>query len=165
MVWQWIATAWHMLSSKQRLFRYGINNRNPIRGWFFWHGLAWSNLLCIWNTGCKVWKGHCWWCYRSTWSSKYTKNDLKKVLNEHTKLFDGTLGVNPHRKFHIDLVPEAVPKHFRQYAIPVVHLEALKKELIHLVKIGYYLLKVPVNGHLQPLSHPKKMAESVGSVT
>jgi len=58
------------------------------------------------------------------------------VLNEHAKLFDGTLGVYPHRKFHIDLVPGAVPKHFRPYAIPVIHLEAFKKELIHLVKIG-----------------------------
>ncbi len=54
------------------------------------------------------------------------KNDLKRVLNEHTKLFDGTLGVYPHRKFHIDLVPGAVPKHFRPYAIPVIHLEAFK---------------------------------------
>jgi hypothetical protein len=63
------------------------------------------------------------------------KNDLKRVLNEHTKLFD-TQGVYPHRKFHIDLVPEAVPKHSRPYAIPVIHLEAIKKELIHLVKIG-----------------------------
>jgi hypothetical protein len=86
------------------------------------------------------------------------------VLNEHIKLFDGTLGVYPHRKFHIDLMPGAVPKHFRPYTIPVVHLEALKMELIHLVKLGYYLLKVPVNGHLQLLSHPKKMAGFIGSV-
>ncbi len=64
------------------------------------------------------------------------KDDLKRVLNEHTKLFDGTLGVYPYRKFHIDLVPEAVPKHSRPYAIQVIHLEAFKKELIHLVKIG-----------------------------
>jgi hypothetical protein len=64
------------------------------------------------------------------------KDDLKRVLNEHTKLFDGTLWVYPHRKFHIELVPEAVPKHSRPYAIPVIHLEAFKKELIHLVKIG-----------------------------
>jgi hypothetical protein len=56
--------------------------------------------------------------------------------NEHTKLFDGTLGVYPHRKFHIDSMPGAVPKHFRPYAIPVIHLEAFKMELIHLVKIG-----------------------------
>ncbi len=56
------------------------------------------------------------------------KDDLKRVLDEHTKLFDGTLGVYPHRKFHIELVPEAVPKHSRPYAIPVIHLEAFKKE-------------------------------------
>ncbi len=35
-------------------------------------------------------------------------------------------------------MPEAVPKHFRPYAIPVVHLEAFNKELIHLVKIGVF---------------------------
>ena len=33
-------------------------------------------------------------------------------------------------------MPRAVPKHFRPYAIPVIHLEAFKKEVIHLVKIG-----------------------------
>jgi hypothetical protein len=58
------------------------------------------------------------------------------VLNEHAKLFDGTLRVYPHMEFHIDLVPGAVLKHFRPYAIPVIHLETFKKELIHLVKIG-----------------------------
>jgi hypothetical protein len=41
--------------------------------------------------------------------SAQQKNDLKQVLNEHTKLFDGNLGVYPHRKFHIDLVSGAVP--------------------------------------------------------
>ncbi len=29
------------------------------------------------------------------------KEDLTKFLKEHTKLFDGALGVYPHRKFHI----------------------------------------------------------------
>jgi hypothetical protein len=29
------------------------------------------------------------------------KTDLRQVHNEHTKLFDGTLGVYPHKKFHI----------------------------------------------------------------
>ncbi len=37
--------------------------------------------------------------------SAQQKNDLKRVLNEHTKLFDGTLGVFTHRELHIDLVP------------------------------------------------------------
>jgi hypothetical protein len=30
------------------------------------------------------------------------KADVKQVLSEFTKLFDGTLGVYPHRKFHIE---------------------------------------------------------------
>jgi hypothetical protein len=64
------------------------------------------------------------------------KEDLKQVLQEHTKLFDGTLGVYPHRKFHIDLIPEAVAKHARPYPVPVIHLAAFKKELLHLVEIG-----------------------------
>ena len=64
------------------------------------------------------------------------KSDIRQVLNKHTKLFDGTLGVYPHRTFHIDLVPGAVPKHSRPYPIPVIHLQAFKKELLHLVEIG-----------------------------
>ncbi len=32
-------------------------------------------------------------------------------------------------------MPGAVPKHFRPYAMPVIHLRAFRKELIHLVKI------------------------------
>ena len=64
------------------------------------------------------------------------KEDLKKVLQGHTKLFDGTLGVYPHRKFHIDLVQGAVAKHARPYPVPVIHLQAFKKELLHLVEIG-----------------------------
>jgi hypothetical protein len=65
------------------------------------------------------------------------KEDLRKVLKEHTKLFIRKLGVYPHRKFHIDLVPGAKAKHARPYPVPVIHLSALKKELLHLVKIGF----------------------------
>jgi hypothetical protein len=64
------------------------------------------------------------------------KEDLKQVLQEHTKLFDGTLGVYPHRKFHIDLTPGAVAKHARPYTVPVIYLAAFKKDLLHLVEIG-----------------------------
>jgi hypothetical protein len=58
------------------------------------------------------------------------------VLTEYTKLFDGMLGVYPHRKFHIDLVPGAIAKHASPYPVPVIHLKAFKKELLHLVEIG-----------------------------
>ena len=64
------------------------------------------------------------------------KEDLKKVLKEHTKLFDETLGVYPHIKFFIDLVPGAIAKHARPYPVPVIHLNAFKKELLRLVEIG-----------------------------
>ena len=64
------------------------------------------------------------------------KADIKQVLSEFTKIFDGTLGVYPHRKFHIDLEPNAKPKHARPYPVSVIHLEAFIKELAHLCKIG-----------------------------
>jgi hypothetical protein len=51
-------------------------------------------------------------------------------------MLDGTLGVYPHRKFHIELEPGAKPRHAKPYSAPVTHLETFKKELIHLCKIG-----------------------------
>ena len=56
------------------------------------------------------------------------KADIKQALREFTKIFDGTLGVYPHQKFYIELEPNAKPKHARPYPIPVIHLEAFKKE-------------------------------------
>jgi hypothetical protein len=64
------------------------------------------------------------------------KEDLRKVLKEHTKLLSGKLGVYPQRKFHIDLVPGAIAKQARPYPVPVIHLSAFKNELLHLVKKG-----------------------------
>ena len=52
------------------------------------------------------------------------KEDLRKVLRDFPKLFNGTLGVYPHRKFHIDIMTGAKPKHVRPYAIARIHLEA-----------------------------------------
>ncbi len=64
------------------------------------------------------------------------KEYLRLVLMENTKQFSGKLGVYFHRKFHIDLVPGTIAKHARPYYVPVIHLSAFKKELLHLVKIG-----------------------------
>ncbi len=75
------------------------------------------------------------------------KEDLRKVLMEHTKPFDGTLGVYPHRKFHIDLVKGAIAKHARPYSVPVIHLSAFKKELLHLVKIGHWM-SIPIENSI-----------------
>ena len=64
------------------------------------------------------------------------KQDLYKVLNKYEKLFDGTLGVYPHKKFHIDIDKDAKPVHARHYPVPMIHSETLRKELKHLVDIG-----------------------------
>jgi hypothetical protein len=58
------------------------------------------------------------------------KEDLKKILKEHIKLFDGTLGVYPHGKFHIDLIPGAIAKQARPYPVPgAVHTNVGQKLL------------------------------------
>jgi hypothetical protein len=46
--------------------------------------------------------------------------------------------VYPHRKFDIDIMPGAKPKHVWPYAIARIHLEPFKKELDHLVRIGVF---------------------------
>ena len=63
------------------------------------------------------------------------KEDLKVLLNKNKKLFDGTLGVYPHKKFHIEIYPEAVPVHSRAYPVPHIHLDTFKTELQHLVQL------------------------------
>jgi hypothetical protein len=62
------------------------------------------------------------------------KQDLKG-FKDFTRLFDGTLGVYPHKKLHIDLISGAKPKHGQPYEIPCIHLAAFKKELDRLVQI------------------------------
>ena len=54
-------------------------------------------------------------------------------------MFDGTLGVYPHKKFHIEIDPNAKPVYSRPYKVPHIHLVTFKKELDHLVKLGVLL--------------------------
>jgi hypothetical protein len=66
----------------------------------------------------------------------HQKADLLQVLQENNKMFDGTLGVYPHKKVHIDIDPNAKPVHSRPYPVPQIHLKTFKKELDLLVRIG-----------------------------
>ena len=43
--------------------------------------------------------------------NKKQRRELKKVLIKCEKLFNGTLGVYPHRKVHVELLSDAVSKH------------------------------------------------------
>ncbi len=58
------------------------------------------------------------------------------MLQENDKMFNGTLGVYPHKKVHIDIDPNANPVHSRPYPVSWIHLKTFEKELNHLVKIG-----------------------------
>ena len=69
------------------------------------------------------------------------QDNLCNGLRNFTKLFDGTIVVYPNRKFHIDIMPGAKPKHVQPYAIARIHLEAFKKVLDHLVCIGVLSLQ------------------------
>jgi hypothetical protein len=68
--------------------------------------------------------------------NEHQKTDFLRVLQENNQVFDGTLGVYPHEKVHIDLDPNAKPVHSRPYPVPQIHLKIFKMELDHLVRIG-----------------------------
>jgi hypothetical protein len=58
------------------------------------------------------------------------RNELHEVLSKYNKLFDGKQGCYPHRKFHIDLKPGAVPFHCkRPYPVPQRHAKVFRDEL------------------------------------
>ena len=69
------------------------------------------------------------------------KDDLLNVLRKHQQMFDGTLGIYPHKKFHIDIDPDAKPVYSRPYPVPRIHYNTFKKELDHLVKIGVLVIQ------------------------
>ena len=66
----------------------------------------------------------------------YQKQGLRDLFLKYQKVFDGSLGLYPHKKVHIEIDPNAKPVHKRAYAVPRVHLDTFKKELDHLVEIG-----------------------------
>ena len=80
------------------------------------------------------------WCSRSRgWadtSRRTQKIQLLDVPKCHQKLFDGTLGIYPHKKVHIDIEPNAKPVHPRPYPMPCIQLSMYKCELEHICDLG-----------------------------
>ncbi len=66
----------------------------------------------------------------------HQKADLLQVLQENDKMFNGALGVYPHKRVRIDIDPNAKPVHSRPYSVPQIHFKTFTKELDHLSKIG-----------------------------
>ncbi len=49
----------------------------------------------------------------------HQKADLLRLLQENNKMFNGTLGVYPHKRVHIDIdPPDAKPVDSRPYSVP-----------------------------------------------
>jgi hypothetical protein len=80
-------------------------------------------------------------------------------------MFDGTLGVYPHKKLHIDIDPNAKPVHSRPYPVPQIHLKTFKTELNHLVRIGVLASQQESEWALPSFITPKKDGEYAGSAT
>ncbi len=66
----------------------------------------------------------------------HQKADLLCVQQEKNKMFNGTLGVYPHKKVHIDIDPNAKPVYSRPYPVPQIHLKNFKNKLDHLIRLG-----------------------------
>lgn len=68
--------------------------------------------------------------------TKEQREDLGTLWSEFTQLFNGKLGLYPHRQLDLELIPGAKPVHQRAYPVPHVHREVFKQELRRLVELG-----------------------------
>ncbi len=75
--------------------------------------------------------------------AKYEKVNVDDVVDSTTLVScnETTLGVYPHRTFHIDIMPDSKPKLVRPDTIARIHLKHFKKELNHLVCTGVLSLQ------------------------
>jgi transposase InsO family protein len=64
------------------------------------------------------------------------RDDIRKLVAKYPKLFSNELRLYPHRKIHLEIDPNAVPKHFRPYSVARTHMQVFKKEIDRLVEIG-----------------------------
>ena len=56
------------------------------------------------------------------------------MLEKHEVLFDGKLGLYPHKHFKLKLKPGAIPVHKKAYPIPFKRHPVFKDKLEHLVQ-------------------------------
>lgn len=62
--------------------------------------------------------------------------DLAESLSKFDKLFDGSLGLCPDHKIHLDIEPNAIPVHSQAHSVPRAHWDVFRNELQHLVSMG-----------------------------
>jgi hypothetical protein len=64
------------------------------------------------------------------------RSQLADVLKRFQQLFSGNLGCYPHRKLHLDLLPDATPVRKRPYTVAHAHQEVFKRNLDCLCSLG-----------------------------
>jgi hypothetical protein len=68
--------------------------------------------------------------------SSSQRDELAQVMRQFPRLFSGELGYYPHRKIHLDLVPDARPVHRHPYPVPHSSLLQFKETLQMLVRLN-----------------------------
>ena len=53
------------------------------------------------------------------------RDQLNKVIEKHTSLFDGDLGCYPDRKFHLELIDNYKPVFKKAYPVPYKKMNIL----------------------------------------
>jgi len=62
--------------------------------------------------------------------------DLANLLRKFPRLFNGHLGLYPHKKVHLELLPNAQPVHRRPYDVPHSQLQVFQNALDMYVHLG-----------------------------
>jgi len=88
--------------------------------------------------------------------TKEQQKDLRELLLQHEKLFDGTLRTYTDKKMDIELLPEASAVYRRPYSVPQLHMEVFRKELQRLCDIGVLKRCGPSEWGLPSFIIPKK---------
>ena len=73
---------------------------------------------------------------QQTHLTRAQRRNLAAIFRKYTRLFDGTLGVYPHKKMHLVLIDNVEPIQRRPYPVPHAHRKIFKDKLDHLVRIG-----------------------------
>ena len=102
---------------------------------------------------------------RLTHLTQTQQNYLLEVLEKHTSMFDGSLGVYPHKKFHIDinLMQNQYTLDHTRYLVYIC--QRSRKNLTIWWNLVFLFLKTKANGHWPPSLSLKRMDKYTGSAT
>eukprot|EP00804_Cyclotella_cryptica_P022672 CCRYP_012476-RA/>CCRYP_012476-RA protein AED:0.44 eAED:0.44 QI:0/0/0/1/0/0/3/0/288 len=79
---------------------------------------------------------------KQTHLNAHQRRDLLQVLQDNSKMFDGTLGLHPLHKVQIELVPDVKPVHARPYPDGRVHWVSDLRQLNKVIKQRQFLLPI-----------------------